>query len=84
MRNALQRTMTLLPSATTVNVNTAPAEVIAALVPGLSLALIDGQALVWAEGFGLADQDLQMRVTPDTAFRAGSLSKLFTASAPAR
>lgn len=50
-------------------------------VPGLSLALIDGQALVWAEGFGLADQDLQMRVTPDTAFRAGSLSKLFTASA---
>jgi len=38
MRNALRRTMTLLPSATTVNVNTAPAEVIAALVPGLSLA----------------------------------------------
>ncbi|MEG0862224.1 MAG: serine hydrolase domain-containing protein [Pseudomonas sp.] len=50
-------------------------------VPGLSLALIDGQTLVWAEGFGLADQDLQMRVTPNTAFRAGSLSKLFTASA---
>lgn len=38
MRNALRRTMTLLPSATQVNVNTAPAEVIAALVPGLSLA----------------------------------------------
>jgi len=38
MRNALRRTMTLLPAATNVNVNTAPAEVIAALVPGLSLA----------------------------------------------
>ncbi len=38
MRNALRRTMTLLPAATSVNVNTAPAEVIAALVPGLSLA----------------------------------------------
>ncbi|MCP3748663.1 serine hydrolase [Pseudomonas sp. SBB6] len=50
-------------------------------VPGLSLALIDGQELVWAEGFGLADEALRMRVTPTTAFRAGSLSKLFTASA---
>ncbi|EHK67743.1 type II secretion system minor pseudopilin GspK [Achromobacter arsenitoxydans] len=38
MRNALRRTMTLLPAATSVNVNTAPAEVIAALVPGLSLS----------------------------------------------
>ncbi|MEN4920333.1 type II secretion system minor pseudopilin GspK [Achromobacter spanius] len=38
MRNALRRTMTLLPAASSVNVNTAPAEVIAALVPGLSLS----------------------------------------------
>lgn len=38
MRNALRRTMTVLPAATSVNVNTAPAEVIAALVPGLSLS----------------------------------------------
>lgn len=50
-------------------------------VPGLSLALIDGQEIVWAEGFGLADRELDMRVTPLTAFRAGSLSKLLTASA---
>ncbi|MNJ18796.1 putative penicillin-binding protein PbpX [compost metagenome] len=50
-------------------------------VPGLSLALIDGQTLVWAEGFGLADEALQIPVTPATAFRAGSLSTLFTASA---
>ncbi|MBC9906453.1 type II secretion system minor pseudopilin GspK [Achromobacter xylosoxidans] len=37
-RNELRRTMTVLPVATSVNVNTAPAEVLAALVPGLSLS----------------------------------------------
>jgi len=37
-RQAMQRTMTLLPAATKLNVNTAEPEVIAALVPGLSLA----------------------------------------------
>lgn len=36
-RQAMRRTMTVLPARTTVNVNTAPPEVIAALVPGLSL-----------------------------------------------
>jgi len=35
---AMRRTMTLLPAASLVNVNTAEPEVIAALVPGLSLA----------------------------------------------
>ncbi|CAB3738959.1 Type II secretion system protein K [Achromobacter deleyi] len=38
VRNELRRTMTVLPLATNVNVNTAPPEVIAALVPGLSLS----------------------------------------------
>ncbi|CAB3927809.1 type II secretion system protein GspK [Achromobacter ruhlandii] len=38
MRNELRRTMTVLPVATSVNVNTAPPEVVAALVPGLSLS----------------------------------------------
>ncbi|KGD92447.1 general secretion pathway protein GspK [Achromobacter sp. RTa] len=37
-RNELRRTMTVLPEATPVNVNTAPPEVIAALVPGMSLS----------------------------------------------
>lgn len=37
-RNELRRTMTVLPVSTSVNVNTAPAEVLAALVPGLSLS----------------------------------------------
>lgn len=38
VRNAMRHTMTVLPVATSVNVNTAPAEVIAALVPDLSLS----------------------------------------------
>ncbi|KCB21782.1 type II secretion system minor pseudopilin GspK [Bordetella hinzii] len=38
VRAALMRTMTLLPASTSVNINTAPAEVIAALVPDLSLS----------------------------------------------
>lgn len=37
-RAALRRTMTVLPAATPVNVNTAPPEVIAALVQGMSLS----------------------------------------------
>ncbi|ASC68206.1 general secretion pathway protein GspK [Achromobacter denitrificans] len=37
-RAELRRTMTVLPLATPVNVNTAPAEVLAALVPGMSLS----------------------------------------------
>ncbi|MFY3311051.1 type II secretion system minor pseudopilin GspK [Achromobacter ruhlandii] len=38
VRNELRRTMTVLPVATSVNVNTAPPEVVAALVSGLSLS----------------------------------------------
>ncbi|WP_233237632.1 type II secretion system minor pseudopilin GspK [Bordetella sp. LUAb4] len=38
LRRDLQRTLTYLPATTTVNVNTAPAEVIAALVPDMTLA----------------------------------------------
>lgn len=38
VRAELRRTMTVLPTATNVNVNTAPPEVIAALVAGLSLS----------------------------------------------
>lgn len=38
VRAGLMRTMTLLPAATRININTAPAEVIAALLPDLSLS----------------------------------------------
>lgn len=50
-------------------------------VPGLSIALVDGQQLIWARGFGFADQARGLQVTENTAFRAGALSQLLTATA---
>ncbi len=49
-------------------------------VTGLSIALVDDQQVVWAEGFGFADQINQLPATPETVYRAGSISKLFTAT----
>ncbi|KAA0944788.1 beta-lactamase family protein [Pseudomonas sp. ANT_H14] len=50
-------------------------------VPGLSIALVNGQELIWARGFGFADKARGVPVSPNTAFRAGPLSKLITATA---
>src|SRR5947208_16681198 len=50
-------------------------------VTGLSVALVDDQKIVWAEGFGYADEAAKIPATPDTIYRAGSVSKLFTATA---
>ena len=44
-------------------------------VTGLSLALVDGQSLIWAGGFGLADAENRKSVDRDTVFEIGSLSK---------
>ena len=51
--------------------------------PGLSAAVgIDGR-LVFAEGFGWADVESRVPVTPQTKFRVGSVSKPLTAAAMA-
>jgi len=49
-------------------------------VPGVAVALIDGQQLVWAEGFGFTDDSKQIKVTADTLFSLQSVSKTFTAT----
>ncbi len=50
-------------------------------VPGISVAVgLDGE-LVWAEGFGWADLEQRVPVTPLTRFRAGSVGKPLTAAA---
>jgi CubicO group peptidase (beta-lactamase class C family) len=49
-------------------------------VKGLSIALIDDQKVVWAEGFGYADVANQVRATADTIYRIGSISKVLTAT----
>ncbi len=52
-------------------------------LPGLSVAVaVDGE-IVWAEGFGWADIDNRMPITPLTRFRLGALSKPLTAVAVA-
>lgn len=50
-------------------------------ITGLSIALVDDQRVVWAEGFGYADRAADVPATPATIYRVGSVSKLFTATA---
>lgn len=45
---------------------------------GLSIALVDDQHIVWAEGFGYADEANHVRATPETVYMVGSISTLFT------
>jgi CubicO group peptidase (beta-lactamase class C family) len=49
-------------------------------LPGLSVAVgIDGE-IVWAEGFGFANLEDSLPVTPNTRFRIGTASTLFTST----
>jgi serine beta-lactamase-like protein LACTB, mitochondrial len=50
-------------------------------LPGLSVAVGVGGDVVWAEGFGWADLEKRVGVTPDTRFRIGSASKALTSAA---
>ncbi|WP_148715595.1 serine hydrolase domain-containing protein [Chitinolyticbacter meiyuanensis] len=50
-------------------------------IPGLAIALVDGDRVVWQQGFGVTDLTTPAPVDADTLFRAGSISKLFTATA---
>jgi CubicO group peptidase (beta-lactamase class C family)/D-alanyl-D-alanine dipeptidase len=47
-------------------------------IPGLSIALVDDQQVVWAQGFGVADAAGKKAATAETVYRIGSVSKLFT------
>jgi CubicO group peptidase (beta-lactamase class C family)/D-alanyl-D-alanine dipeptidase len=50
-------------------------------IPGLSIALVDDQRVVWAHGFGLARSTDSAPATARTIYRVGSVTKLFTALA---
>jgi CubicO group peptidase (beta-lactamase class C family) len=50
-------------------------------VPGLSIALVDDQRVVWAQGFGFADVARKLPASADTLYRVGSISKLLTVTA---
>ena len=50
-------------------------------VPGLSVAITKDDRLVFARGFGYADKEARVIVTPHSAFRLMSISKSITATA---
>jgi CubicO group peptidase (beta-lactamase class C family) len=49
--------------------------------PGYALGLIKDGKLVYAKGYGEANLDDRIAITPDTAFHLASVSKQFTAAA---
>ena len=49
-------------------------------IPGLSAGVVADQELIWARGFGEARPDVELPAAPDTLFRVGSITKLFTAT----
>ena len=53
-------------------------------LPGLAIALVDGDRVVWTEGFGHLDREGSGPVTVDTMFGVQSMSKTFTATAVMR
>lgn len=49
-------------------------------IPGMALALVQGDQVIYSHGFGLADLENGKPVTPETLFAIGSTTKAFTAS----
>lgn len=46
-------------------------------LPGLSAAIVKDHEILWSKGFGYADVDRQVPVTPDTPFWIASVTKTF-------
>ena len=53
-------------------------------IPGLAVAVVDRDQVLWAQGFGTTDPDHGQPVGTDTIFSVQSMSKLFTATAVMR
>jgi len=49
-------------------------------VPGVALAIVRGDEVIFARGFGVADVEKKTPVTPNTPFFIGSATKAFTAT----
>ena len=55
------------------------ADVAADTIGGITAAVVIGDRIVWAEGFGWADRDKRIPAGVETIYRIGSISKTFTA-----
>jgi CubicO group peptidase (beta-lactamase class C family) len=49
-------------------------------IPGASIAVVRNGKIIKASGYGLANLEHNVRVTPDTVFQSASLGKQFTAA----
>ena len=49
-------------------------------IQGSSIALVDGDGILWSAGFGHTDRDHKKPVTTETIFAAMSITKVFTAT----
>jgi CubicO group peptidase (beta-lactamase class C family) len=49
-------------------------------IPGMSVAIIKDQKLLWSKGFGFADLENRIPATPDTVFHLASITKTFAAT----
>lgn len=49
-------------------------------IPGMSAAIVKDQKVLWAKGFGFADLENRVAVTPDTVFHLASITKTFAAT----
>ena len=56
-------------------------ELKATRTPGAAIALVSGERVIYAKGFGLANVETGAQVTPEMLFRLGSTTKMFTAAA---
>ena len=50
-------------------------------LPGMSVAIVENQEVIFARGYGLADLEKKIKATPETIYSICSISKLFTAVA---
>lgn len=50
-------------------------------IPGLSVAVVYDQEIVWSKGFGYSDLEQGTPASPATVYRMGSVTKVFTSTA---
>lgn len=60
---------------------TVQAEMKATNTPGAAIGIVKNGQLVYSRGLGVANVETQQPVTPETLFRLGSTTKMFTAAA---
>jgi CubicO group peptidase (beta-lactamase class C family) len=61
--------------------NVITAELQTTNTPGASIAIVRGNQVIYAKGFGVSNVETNASVTPDMLFRLGSTTKMFTAAA---